>query len=274
MSKDRKILLQIYGARYSRIYALNRDDWNRCFYCGDISTELDHVPPLVTIEFFDMTREQADFFLVPSCNECNLLGGSEPHGLLETRAEYIRQKLKRRNSKLWRQIQLWTKSEVDEFIETEGETSITRVLSAIVGSEEALKSRLQFSGYPFEVRGSKQFMSYEPTSRFSVFGPSFDSFKEALQYCITSYKVKADVLYQYAVAHGGNLEKALNQIFEEQALLIKEKELEIAAKELSLQYNTSQEWVFRSLRSLKSKYTDSTLDELKKILVEKYILKK
>lgn len=274
MSKDRSVLLQIYGGRYSRIYALDRADWNRCFYCGDISTELDHVPPLVTVEFFDMTREPADFFLVPSCHECNLLGSSEPHGLLDIRSEYIRTKLKRRYAKNWRQIQLWTKEEVELFVEEEGETNITKALSAIVNSEESLTSRLQFAGYPFEVRGSKQYMNYEPNQRFSVFGVNFNSFKEALQYSINAYKVKAEVLYRYSVESGGNLEKALNRVFEEQSEINKDKELTLVSKELAEKYGTSKEWVFRSMKHIASKHTESTIEDLKRIMVSNYLEKK
>ena len=271
MAQNRKLLEHIYGGRFNRIYALDGSFWNLCYYCGDVATEMDHVPPISTVEFFDVTREPADFFLVPSCKECNLLGGSEPLGILDARAEYIREKLKWRHRKHWRQTQLWTEEEVDELIESEGNTSITRSLKAIVNSEEDLQSRLQFKGYLFEVRGSKHTINYERSTKFNVFGVSFDTFKEALHYAINAYKVKADVLYSYAVESGGNVEKALNKIFKEQEELIDKKELENMAKLISDRYLTPQAWVYQSLKSLKAKYPEKALEEIRILLIEKYI---
>lgn len=274
MANDRKKLITIYGGRYSRIYATDPSFWNVCYYCGDIANEEDHVPPISTVEFFDISREPADYFLVPCCRECNLLGSTEPHGLLDERADYIREKLKKKNRKKWRQSQLWTKEEVDDFYAIEGETSISRSLKAIVDSEDDLKGRLQFKGYSFEVRGSKRYMNPIPVSKFSVFGASFDTFKEALHYSIEAYKTKADLLYKYAVENNGNLQRALNLIFIEQEERIKEREIEQLSKEISEQFTKPKDWVYRTIKTLKSKYPDKTNNEISKILIEKYINRK
>jgi hypothetical protein len=118
-------------SRYERIYAINREDWHTCYYCGDIEDVGDYIPPRAVAECFSADGGHADYLIVPCCLECSRLGADEPHGKLEHRATYIRARLKERYAKDWERSQVWNKSEVAELIEEDGETSIARSASAI-----------------------------------------------------------------------------------------------------------------------------------------------
>jgi len=273
MNRNDIRLARIYGEKYSNIYAIDRIFWNVCYYCGDVESGVDYVPPLEVASFFDNTGESADFFKVPCCSECKSIVGKEVHALLESRAEYIRDRLAKKYEKQWKKTQVWSESEVEMLVESEGETSITKSLKAIVESETDLISRLKFSGYSFEVNGSKYQSSKNVSSKFHILGIDFDTFKEALQYAVSNYGIKTEVLYEYAIKAGGRLDEAVEKIFEEQNRLLLEKEFRASASEIATKYTVPRNWVLRTLESLKKEHPRLSVSEWCDIIAEKYVKK-
>ena len=77
-----------------------------CYYCGEPSTELDHVPPLSAAHLAKVR------YLVPSCHECNALLSDRAILKLEQRASYLSEKYKKRYCKVLRAPH-WSREEID-----------------------------------------------------------------------------------------------------------------------------------------------------------------
>jgi len=65
-----------------------------CFYCGLPAPTIDHVPPLSKVKELRMTYDSLIYTKVPSCNECNLIAGDEPHVSIFERRIFLKEKLK------------------------------------------------------------------------------------------------------------------------------------------------------------------------------------
>ena len=162
---------------------------------------------------------------------------------------------------------------MEELVDSEGETSITRSLKAIVASESDLINRLKFRGYAFEVKGSRYQPIDKTSTKFHILGKDFDTFKDALQHTAGGYGIKTDVLYDYAKKTGGRLEEALELIFKEQELLLQEKELKKSASAVAKKYGAPRKWIIRTLKSLQKEHPKLSVSELCELIVENYIKK-
>ena len=62
-----------------------------CFYCGKDAQTGDHVPPLTSVRKRDLDTL---FWLVPSCQRCNILLGAHQSQDLAVRCKYLHQRYK------------------------------------------------------------------------------------------------------------------------------------------------------------------------------------
>lgn len=100
-----------YNMRYREVPNL----YGRCFYCGEPSIGVDHIPPLVIVSklgYDECVKLGAEFVLVPCCSECNsILGDLFLLNHIE-REQHIRSELKRRYGKLAARTP-WLTHEID-----------------------------------------------------------------------------------------------------------------------------------------------------------------
>lgn len=105
---------KIVETHYMKAGYLNSD---RCVYCGDISNELDHVPPIswaYALGHKHMVEEyNAPFIKVPSCPECNRFLSDKKYFTLKERKQYIASKL-RENFRKLRENPSWTIEDIAE----------------------------------------------------------------------------------------------------------------------------------------------------------------
>lgn len=96
---------------------LNQD---RCVYCGNFPSDLDHVPPIswaYSLGHKHMVNEyNAPFIKVPSCGECNRILSDRNLFTLKERKQYIAATLRENYRKL-RESPTWT---IEDMAETEG----------------------------------------------------------------------------------------------------------------------------------------------------------
>jgi hypothetical protein len=117
MDSKRKTKQQykIMDTHYMKAGYLNPD---RCVYCGDISVDIDHVPPIswaYALGHKYMAEEHnAPFIKVPSCAECNqkILNDKKIFTLKE-RKQYVAASL-RENFRKLRENQSWTIEDIAE----------------------------------------------------------------------------------------------------------------------------------------------------------------
>ena len=81
----------------------------RCYYCGELATSVDHVIPRVMIDRLKATEDRwikkvlydkHKIKVVQSCHECNCVLGSKYFETLEKRKNYIKQRLRQRYKKI------------------------------------------------------------------------------------------------------------------------------------------------------------------------------
>lgn len=104
----RLALLTIYHRRYDRVTCRQP---NRCFYCGDIASELDHCPSLDIAASLGDGWHRVPHYLIPACKECNARLSDRPLLTPCTRAAYLARRLERDYERFGG---LWTKAEIAE----------------------------------------------------------------------------------------------------------------------------------------------------------------
>ena len=113
-NKNRK-QYKVMETHYTKAGYLNQD---RCVYCGDISVDVDHVPPIswaYALGYKHMLEEHsAPFLKVPSCSECNqkILNDKKIFTLKE-RKQYVAASLRENYRKL-RENPSWTLDDISE----------------------------------------------------------------------------------------------------------------------------------------------------------------
>jgi hypothetical protein len=106
----RKLRLTL-DPRYQEIGVCGVDP---CVYCGVISSEYDHVPPLVVVEQLSTCSiDLADLRKYPACHECNGMLGASLLGGLRERRTLVRERLANKYAHfLW--MPAWSEDELSE----------------------------------------------------------------------------------------------------------------------------------------------------------------
>jgi hypothetical protein len=86
-------LLKMYSSRYAKhVWAFNQE---RCIYCGDIPTTIDHVPALVWMYCLGSERFKSQpVVTVPACARCNAWLGAKAYHTIRQRKGYIATRLR------------------------------------------------------------------------------------------------------------------------------------------------------------------------------------
>jgi hypothetical protein len=124
--------------KYVKI-SLPDEEKDICFYCGEMATVVDHVPPFVDYSFFNCG------FLIPSCRECNSYLSDIYFETIEERVKYIKNKL---NTK-YRHI-LDTPNWEEEELKNMGE-NFCREIKGMLKLKQITKERIKYYSSFFNV---------------------------------------------------------------------------------------------------------------------------
>ena len=161
---------------YEKMYSKEMEFRGLCYYCGEVMSVYDHVPPKSTVEAELSMDSTLRPILIPSCNECNSLAGGASHKSVLERKEYIHSKLRKRYRKV---LDLeWEEYEIEELILDAGETNLIRSLKAIPRMREEIKSRLSFPSYTLMSVDSGCELSSSYGNEFHYRGIFYGSLKE------------------------------------------------------------------------------------------------
>ncbi|MBJ2137461.1 hypothetical protein JEU11_13450 [Paraglaciecola chathamensis] len=255
---------------YRQMMALHAKDFHTCFYCGCIATKNDRSPPLKYAEFYLRTREEADFYQIPACNECFDFLRSEKSGALAQRVDKVKQKLARKYKKAIRIYEMWDHDEIDEL-----DYHLKKSVNAGLELGKECYERLKFKGFEFEADGEKHSVHYVETKVFTVFGEKFDSFRDALDYGSKAFRIPKAKLREIFAENGNCFDTAIKIFQDEMARKIYERELKDKCKIFADKHKQNIKFVMHTVEIYMSKDEKLTIDTaLLRLFEERFKQKK
>jgi len=227
---------------YRQMSAVYGKDFNTCFYCGCIATEYDLTPPLKYAEFYLKTREDADFYKVPSCRECYDFLKSDKSGLLGQRVDNVKKKLARKYQKAIRVYEMWDHDEI-EGLDYHLKHSINAGL--VLGKDSY--ERYKFKGFDFEVDGEKHSAHYIDNETLTIFGEKFDNFKDALDYGSKAFRIPKAKLKEMFAENNNSFDVAIKVFQDEMARKIYLKELKEKCKTFATTHKQNVKFVMHTV---------------------------
>ena len=107
------VLQHLHDSKYERLGRIG----DPCVYCGDFSDTLDHVPPLSSIPsdltLLDIDKSDKEYFLLPSCKECNCWLSNIRTDSIEERQNYVASKITKKYKKYFNRPQ-WSEDELED----------------------------------------------------------------------------------------------------------------------------------------------------------------
>ena len=251
---------------YRQVNAIRSKDFNKCFYCGCIASHYDYVPPKKYAEFYLRTREEADFYQVPSCQECIDLLKTDKSSLLAQRVDKVKAKLSRKYQKALRVYEMWDVDEVEEL-----DYQLQKSIKAGINLGQETYERCKFKGFDFESEGEKHSVHYIKDKAFTIFGEEFNNFRDALDYGSKSFRIPKAKLRDLFAEHDNNFDKAIRLFQEELAKKLFEKELKQKCKTFAEQHKQNIKFVMHTVELYMKKDETLTIDTaLDKLLLERF----
>jgi len=227
---------------YRQMSALHAGNFNRCFYCGCIATEYDLVPPIKYAQFYLKTREEADFYKVPSCRECFYLLKNDKSALLGQRVDVAKKQLTRKYKRAIRIYEVWSSDEVED-LDYHLKSS---VIAGMVLGEESCQ-RVKYRGFDFEADGLKHSAHFIENEVFLIFAEKFDSFRDALEHAHKAYRIPKAKLIELFTEHNHCFDLAINSFHEKQARIIFDKKLKAQCTDFAVKYKQNTKFVMRTV---------------------------
>jgi len=104
--------------RYQGLYKY-KFRWHRwCVYCGCQAECIDHVFPLSLAKILNLREEhmrkhlRGGLYLVPSCNNCNIIAAAKPFNNIKDKRAYIQERLKKKYKNILR-FKVWDDDELE-----------------------------------------------------------------------------------------------------------------------------------------------------------------
>lgn len=151
---------------------------NSCFYCGEIATELDHVPPVSRIYDYIAIYDRHTPLLVPSCSECNQMLHDSLQSDVFTRFDDCKKLLTSRLSKYIRYGNIWTEEDL-EYAQFTG--NFASFGDNVQGMALLAKKRIDWTYWPVSVEGTELVRSDEPDP-LTVRGRKFSDIDAVIKY--------------------------------------------------------------------------------------------
>lgn len=240
---------------YSPIYAVDGNNFGRCFYCGCEAVGRDYVPPLRHVLLYERHYGTDHRMIVPVCSECSefLIGVRE--ATIEERMRIVKKKISNRYKKPLRIYSSWGEDELD---------SLSSGLRKSVGAGMSLGaeaySRLQFQGYSYEYEGVREYVIARERVTYTVFGEVFDNLRDALLFTSRAYRINIHKLEEYFIDAGGSLELAVNKYMDDLKAAILDKEIKELCRVFCLKYKQSERFVEKTVRIYLEQFPEETVE--------------
>lgn len=248
---------------YNLLVPTRSNHFNTCFYCGCIAATYDYAPPLQYVEFYLATREPSEFLKIPSCNECHELLKACKAGTLDERRLFARAKLAKKYDKALTLYDMWTTEELvtlDFSLRHSIETGLK------LGAETTV--RLSFAGFDYEAGGISQQVQDEVPLHFEVFGESFTSFREALDFASKAYRIPKNALKEAFADNGNSFEQAINRIHQQAAEKEFNQQLKQQCPAFAKQHKQAVIFVHKQVERYLSENEEMTINEALQHLYE------
>jgi len=224
---------------YKSLIAVNSNDFNTCFYCGDDSVSEDYVPPIKQSKNH-IHNIDADFLKVPSCSECSdfLKNNTSPY--FSEHIEIAKQGIKKRYAKALHIFEVWNSKEASEL-----DYSLQKSINAGLKLGEESYKRYKYKGFTYEVDGEKVNEDETPQDEIYIFGELFYDFKDALDYASYTYQIPPQKLKKLLNESVNDFDAAIRKYQEElnksleknnrrkQCLDIADKTLDVTLEEVN-----------------------------------------
>ncbi len=233
--------MDIYSL-YRPLQAVSSSDFNTCFYCGCVATQLDLAPPLNRAEFYLKTREQADFYSIPACNECYKLLKSCRHASLNERVDALKLKLAKKYETAIRIYEHWQDDEIEAL-----DYSLRHSVEAGLKVGEESYQRYKFTGFEYEVDGEKHNAYNVDTELYSVFGEEFSHFRDALTHASRAFAIPKAKLIDLYAEHGNQFDQAIQFYHAEMEKKLFAKELKRLCSEFAKNHKQNSKFVMHTV---------------------------
>ncbi|SFC08585.1 hypothetical protein [Pseudoalteromonas denitrificans] len=227
---------------YQKMIAVHNKDFNTCFYCGCIATEFDFAPPQKYADYYLQTRDEADFYQVPSCKECFIALKQEKSPLIGERADIAKRKIAKKYSKAINVYEMWDTKEALEL-----DYNLQKCVQAGIELGEESSRRSQFIGFEFEVNGEKLKVAHIPVVMISVFEHEFSNFKAALDFASKTYRVPKAKLKDLYLEKGNSFNIAIEAYHSKMDKSLFDKKLKQLGKAFSKEHKQNVDFVMRTV---------------------------
>ena len=227
---------------YQQMIAVHAKDYNTCFYCGCIASEIDFAPPKKYANYYIQTRSDADFFQVPSCKECCLGLKQEKSGLVGERADIAKRKIAKKYKKAIHVYHMWNEDEAQEL-----DYNLQKCVQAGITLGKESTQRSQFQGYEFEVEGNKHKITNISVTIFTVFDTEFTDFREALEFASLQYRVPKAKLKDLFSEKDNSFELAIEVYHAKIDKSLFDKKLKSLCKDFAKKYKQNSDFVMRTV---------------------------
>ncbi|MBZ9611646.1 hypothetical protein [Rheinheimera maricola] len=241
---------------YNLLVPSRSNYFNTCFYCGCIAARHDYAPPLQYVEFYLATREPSEFLKIPSCNECVELLKACKAGTLDERRLFARAALAKKYAKALTIYDMWTTEELAGL-----DFSLRHSIEAGLKLGAETTQRLSFAGFDYEAGGISQQVHDTAPLVFEVFGESFDSFREALDFASKAYRIPKNALKEAFADNDNNFERAINAIHKQVAEKEFNQQLKQQCAAFAKQHKQAVIFVHKQVERYLSENTEMTIAE-------------
>lgn len=241
--------------RYRQLRARYSESFNCCFYCGCVATEWDYAPPLKYVDYYLITADDADFYKIPACYECEKSIRNKRIGTLEARMAAANKSINKTYQRAIRVYNMWQPQELAEL-----DYELHRSISAGLTLGQEASERIAFNGFDYEVDGDHCVVNNEKVS-FYVFQQRFDSFREALDFASKSYRIPKAKLNDLFCRFNNNFTAAIEFEQQQQFEKVELKRMKQLCRHFSNEHKQNLAFVIRTVE-LFMKNDDSLSIEL------------
>lgn len=164
----------------------------RCFYCGEMAAEVDHVPPVSRYWDWMSLYDSHDPLTVPCCTSCNKILKNDLQKDIYHRYDVCKEKLNLHLSKYLKYEDIWWDGDF-EYAEFTG--NFEKFAQSMVEMVAYAKSRCEWTHWPISVDGE----SVERVSNmgaYSIDGKNFHYLDDLYSYVKKKYGVNRQYLLE------------------------------------------------------------------------------
>lgn len=251
---------------YHLLIPAHSRDFNTCFYCGCIASEHDYAPPVKYREFYLATKEPSDFLKIPCCQECSDHLVTCKGGSIDERRDFAKDKLSKKYDKALTIYEMWSEDELVAL-----DFSLKHSIEAGLKLGEETTERLKYPGFAYEAAGLSQSVQYNSPKYFNVFGDTFSTFREALDFASKAYRIPKNTLKEYFADHNNNFENAIQAVHKEVADREHKKQMKTLCGQFAKQHKQSVIFVHKQVERYLSEDEEITINEALERLYEERV---